>query len=173
MARLVAAILFVAGCVALGATAAPTVTFERNDYASDVGARAVAAADFNRDGWLDIAHANLDGNGVTVLLNRGGSSFARAVDVPVGAGPFDLTTADFNRDGIPDLAVANADGNSISILLGRGDGSFTRSDVQAPSQNPRGIATADVNNDGRPDLIYTGFATGIVQVLLGDGTGGS
>jgi hypothetical protein len=95
----------------------------------------------------------------------------RGIDVPVGVGPFDLTTADFNRDSVPDLAVANADSHSISILIGKGDGIFTRSDIAAPAQNPRGITTADVNNDGKPDLAYTGYATRSVQVLIGDGAG--
>jgi hypothetical protein len=160
-------------CAAFAATAgAQTLTFAKIDYPSNSGARAIATADFNRDGWPDVAHANGDRNSVTVLLNHEGSSFVRAFEIPVGAGPFDLTTADFNRDGIPDLAVANADGNSVSILFGRGDGSFTRSDIAAPAANPRGIAAADINGDGKPDIVYTGYAAGTVQVLLGDGTGG-
>jgi hypothetical protein len=148
------------------------LTFSRDDYASYAGARAIATADFDRNGWPDVAHANLGRNTVTILLNHSASVLATTFDVPVGAGPFDLTTGDFNRDGIPDLAVANADGHSISVLLGRGNGSFTRTDVAAPSQNPRGITTADVNKDGKPDLIYTGFASRTVQVLVGNGAGG-
>jgi hypothetical protein len=173
MARVPASVALVIGCLALSATAgAQVLTFARDDYGSDAGARAIASADFNRDGWLDVAQASLTTNSVTILLNRGGSSLVRAFETPVGLGPFDLTTGDFNRDGIPDLAVANADSHAISILLGRGDGSFKRADIAAPLQNPRGITTADVNNDGRPDLIYTGYATGTVQVLLGNGAGG-
>ncbi len=173
MARLTASAALLVGSLVLSATAgAQVLTFAKDDYASDAGARAIVAADFNRDGWLDVAEASLTTNRVTILLSRGGTSLARAFEIPVGLGPFALTTGDFNRDGIPDLAVANADSHSISILLGRGDGSFTRTDIAAPSQNPRGITTADVNNDGRPDLIYTGYATGTVQVLLGNGAGG-
>jgi hypothetical protein len=125
----------------------------------------------NRDGWPDVAHANIGRNSVTILLNQAGAGLARVADVAVGAGPFDLTTGDFDRDGIPDLAVANADGNSISVLRGRGDPHFTRSDVAAPSQNPRGITTADVNRDGKADLIYSDYVGGRVQVLVGNGAG--
>jgi FG-GAP-like repeat len=172
MLRLMTAIAFLTASIGFSSTAAAqALTFAKADYRSDIGARAIVAADFNRDGWLDVAHANIDRNTVTILLNHGGSGLVRAFEVPVGAGPFDLTTGDFNRDGIPDLAVANADGHSISILLGRGDGSFARADIAAASQNPRGITTADVNNDGRPDVIYTGYATGTVQVLINRGAG--
>jgi hypothetical protein len=173
MARLTAAGVVVMGGVVLATTAgAQALTFTRDDYASDAGARAIRSADFDRDGWLDVAHANIGRNSVTILLNHGGSSLVRTFEVPVGAGPFDLATGDFNRDAVPDLAVANADSHTISILLGRGDGSFTRADIAVPSQNPRGIATGDLNNDGRPDLIYTGYATGVVQALIGNGAGG-
>jgi hypothetical protein len=152
--------------------AAQTVTFARDDFPSLTGARAMVAADFNRDGRPDVAVANAVGSSVTILLSREGGGLVRAANLPVGAGPFDLTTGDFNRDAIPDLAVANADGNSISVLLGKGDGTFTRGDIAAPGQNPRGITAADVNNDGKPDLIYSGYATGAVRVLIGNGAGG-
>ncbi len=133
-----------------------TLTFARNDFGSSAGARAIVAADFDRNGWPDIAQANTGRNTVTILLNHRDTGLTRAFDVAVGAGPFDLTTGDYNRDGIPDLAVANADGNSISILLGRGDGSFARADIPAVAENPRGITTADLNHDGIADLIYSG-----------------
>ena len=145
----------------------------RADYPSNPGARAVATADFNRDGWPDIAHANAGRDSVTVLLNRGNNSsgFARAFDVPVGHGPFDMATADFNRDTIPDLVIANADSNSLSVLIGDGRGSFTRTDISAPG-NPRGITVADMNRDGMVDIVYTAFGINRVQVLTGNGGGG-
>ena len=122
-------------------------------------ARAIAAADFDRNGWPDIAQANTGRNTVTILLNTNGV-FARGADVAVGLGPFDITTGDYNRDGIADLAVANADGHSISVLLGRGTGMFTRTDIAAAGQSPRGITTADVNNDGKPDWIIPAMRRG-------------
>ena len=173
MARVTAFVALVIGCLGVSVAGAQVLTFARDDYGSDAGTRAIASADFNRDGWLDVAQASLTTNSVTILLSRGGSSLVRAFEIPVGLGPFDLTTGDFNRDGIPDLAVANADSHTISILLGRGDGSFTRADIAAPLQNPRGITTADVNNDGRPDLIYTGYPTAPCRCCSGTVRSGS
>ena len=164
------AILFT---VLTGAAAARAgdVTLARTAYPSNAGARAIASADFDRNGWPDLAHANYGRNTVTVLLNRGGSQgFRLAFDVPVGAGPFAMVTADFNLDGIADLAVANADGNSLSILTGRGDGQFTRTDL-ATSAGPRGLVAADMNRDGLVDLVYTAFNANRIQLLLGNGRG--
>jgi hypothetical protein len=158
---------------AMTATAhAQTPMFGRDDYAASVGARALATADFNRDGRPDVAVGNGARNTVSILLANSAGKLTPQTEFAVGSGPFDMTAGDFNRDGIPDLAVANADGDSISVLLGKGDGTFSRTDVAAAGQNPRGITTADINNDGKPDLIYSGYASGTVQVLTGNGSGG-
>lgn len=89
-----------------GTLAAQTLSFSRQDHASHAGARAVVSADFNRDGRPDLAHANTGRNTVTILLGGDGGSLSETFDIPVGAGPFDLTTGDYNEDGIADLAVA-------------------------------------------------------------------
>ena len=64
---------FLIASVTLSTSAAAQVLTLRDDYASNLGARAIVSADFNRDGWLDVAHANLDRNSVTILLNQRGS----------------------------------------------------------------------------------------------------
>jgi FG-GAP-like repeat len=155
------------------AAGAQSLQLVADQFPSAPGARGIVAADFDRNGWIDIAHANAGSNNVTILLNqrRSDSALVRTRDVPVGAGPFDLTSGDFNRDGIVDLAVANADAHTISILTGRPSGAFTRVDLPAP-RGPRGIDAAHVNDDGRLDLIVTGWENGTVQVLLGNGAGG-
>ena len=153
------------------ALSAQTLTFTRQDLASFAGARGIAAADFDRNGWADLAHANTGRNTVTILLNQGpAQSFVRAHDIPVGPGPFDLCAGDFNRDGIPDLAVANADAASASILIGRATGGFSRTDM-AVAAGPRALVAADFNEDGRLDLVVTSWAANRVQVYYGNGAG--
>ena len=169
---LAAAVVIAVACPFVHGAAAQTLTFDRELVPSHGGARGATAADFDRDGWVDLAHANYPRNTVTVLLNARGAarSFAAVHDVPVGAGAFDVTSADFNRDGIPDLAVANADGASVSILRGLATGGFARTDVAVPA-GPRGLAAGDVNRDGRTDLVVTGWTGGTVRILIGNGAG--
>ena len=151
------------------AVSAQQLTLTATSVPSDAGARAIVTADFDRNGWPDLAHANFGRNSVTLLMNDDGH-VARTAEVAVGAGPFDMTSADFNRDGYVDLAVANADADSISLLLGRGDGTFRRLD-SAAAGSPRGIAAADMNNDGKPDLVFAAYNANTVQVLIGGGGG--
>ena len=80
---------------------------------------ALAAADFNADGKLDLAVADSEANTVTLLLGNCDGTFTQASGspYPVGNGPYQLATADFNRDGKMDLAVGNLVYGTVSILL--------------------------------------------------------
>jgi hypothetical protein len=145
-------------------------TFDRSDHGSASAPRAIAAADFDRDGWLDVATAGR--SGVTVLLNTGGAGFAvRATPLP-DAGAFDMAAGDLDGDATPDLVIAQADGNAVDILLGNGDGTFAAPRrVPIAGGNPRGVAIADYNGDGNLDVIVTEYATGAWRILYGDGAG--
>jgi hypothetical protein len=154
-----------------------SITFTRRDYAAAASARAITAADFDRDGWLDLATAGTRGS-IRILLNNGSLNGFRALPERIlGGGPFDLAAGDLNRDGIPDLVVANADANAVDILIGTGDGTFPRS-TRIPiaeggiGGNPRGLALADHDGDGKLDVIVTEYATGAWRILYGDGNGG-
>ena len=167
--------LFVAVCfVWPPSAAAQPLSFARDDAGSVAGARGIVVADLNRDGWPDVATANTGRNSVAILLNHDGT-LSKTLEIPVGTGPFDITSGDFDRDGKPDLAVTNADSNSVTVLYGAGDGTFPRSRLvtfNASVQSPRGIRAADVNGDGIVDLVITAYNSNTVMTLLGDGTGG-
>src|SRR4030095_2782445 len=96
--RILALIVVLLATSATGSALQPAVEFTRLDVSSFAGGRSIVTGEFDRDGWIDIAHANVGRNSVTVLLNQGsGAGFTRTFDVPVGPGPFDLTSGDFNQ----------------------------------------------------------------------------
>ena len=157
--------------LASAVASAQPFTFSRFDTASVDGARGVVVADFDRNGWPDVAQANGSRNAVTILLNHDGA-LTRASDITVGRGPFAIATGDLNHDGTIDLAVSNADGNSISLLKGRGDGTFTSSTwAVSVGGSPRGVLLADVDLDGFSDLIFTCYGSNEVFVYRSDGDG--
>ena len=131
----------------------------------------LVAADFNRDGKLDLAVATYgasDAAGVSVLLGNGDGTFQTPPTqysyVNVGAKPLGLTAGDFNGDGKLDLAETLTPISSLIIYLGNGDGTF-QSPTLVSASFAGDIAAADVNRDGKLDLISS------CGVHLGNGDG--
>jgi Bacterial type II and III secretion system protein/FG-GAP-like repeat len=152
----------------------PTVSqssFPRSDYPVGQLPAAIATADFNGDGYADMAVANETDNTVSILLNDGAGSFTDGEVIPVPAAPVALVTGDFNGDGKEDLAVVSRDAGVVSILSGNGDGTFSLAGQYSVGQNPSAIVTADFNGDGVADLAVANSGSNTVSILLGTGTG--
>ena len=145
-----------------------------------VGPESSAIGDFNGDGKLDMAVANVGTNNVTVLLGNGDGSFTAAASPGAGVGPIDIVTADFNNDGVLDLAVSNDTDNTLTILLGKGDGTFTLGQTVPTGGGPFCITVGDFDGDGNLDLATANIGSNTVNgvsngdtvtVLLGAGDG--
>lgn len=148
----------------------------------------VAVADFNLDGFLDLATPNLGGDPgeVTILLGDGTGGFPTRSDIIIAGvtdhrGPYGIVSADFNRDNLPDLALLNRNLNHVRILIGDGSGGFTAGSPIAVGSFPLSIALGHFNADADPDLavVNSNFTTidfcanmGSVTILLGNGSGG-
>ena len=130
----------------------------------------VVVADFNGDGNLDLATANLSGNNVTVLLGNGTGGFTPAPASPAvqGTKPVSMVVDDFNGDYIPDLAIADFNSNNVTVLLGDGKGGFKPGpgSPYAVGTNPVSVAEGDFNTDGVPDLAIVDSKDDDVTVLL-------
>jgi hypothetical protein len=131
-----------------------------------VQASGIVAADFNRDGNLDVAVSNDTQQGaVYVLLGKGDGTLAEGVRLFSGSFSTDLDVADLNRDGNADLVVSNAGiwtpslalrppVYGAAVLLGKGDGTF-QWDEQMVTPGPQHyVETGDVNGDGYADAVF-------------------
>ena len=116
------------------------------------GPSSAAAADFNRDGRVDLAITNEVSGSVSILLATGDGTFDTPVDHFVGAYPLSVAAGDFNRDGKPDLAVANSLSDNVSMLFGDGAGGFGTPSTLSVGDEPRSITAGDFNGDGATDL---------------------
>jgi hypothetical protein len=136
---------------------------------------AVAIADFNGDGNLDVASANHGSGDVTVFLGNGSGGFSTGTSYPAGPNPTGIVARDINGDGWSDIVVSNDDlcgtAAGASVLLGEGTGTFG---IPTPiaSPNSDAIVSADLNNDGWPDLILIDSGDDQINVLLATGNGG-
>jgi hypothetical protein len=128
--------------------------------------------DFNGDGLIDLAVANLDADDVAILLGRGDGSFeiqAQRLSVP---GALIVLTGDLNGDGRTDLLVAGAPRPvDLAVFLGNGDGTFVDPIRFSTGQHTNCLILADVNHDGRPDIVFTNRLSAELSILLGRGDG--
>lgn len=132
---------------------------------------AIAAADFNGDGKIDLVIADFEGTSVSVLLGHGDGNFNAPVDYPVGSFPDSVAVGDFNHDGKLGVLVANNGSNTALLLLGNGDGTFTAGPSLTTGPSPKAIAVADLNGDGKLDAVVANSGDNTVSVLLGHGDG--
>jgi hypothetical protein len=134
----------------------------------------IETADFNHDGFPDLAIASGEDSSVMILLNTGHGQFTPAQGSPFAANrhPNDIAIADFNKDGNPDLAIANTETAELTILLGNGKGQFTpapHSPYNVYSRpHTHGIAVGDFNGDGHLDLATDDWGENKVSIIFGD-----
>lgn len=116
------------------------------------GIKSVVAADFNRDGKLDLLVAGGIGE-IIVLLGKGDGTFQTPQYIAVkpwnSQNSQEAVSGDFNGDGIADIAYFNF------VLLGNGDGTFQPAQhLFDAAVGSYAIAAADFNGDGKADLIF-------------------
>jgi hypothetical protein len=145
---------------------------------------AVAAADLNADGKIDLAIANTGlgttGAGVNVMLGNGDGTFATPVFYPTALPAMDVAIGDLNRDGKPDIAaacpapVSGASTGTVQVLVNGGAGTFSAPVAYDPGNahdGPAFVAIGDLDGDCLPDLVVDNSqgATGNVTVLANKG----
>ncbi len=134
----------------------------------------VSAADFNRDGHLDLAMP--------------GRSISAAGAAPLLPGPViggGEAVGDINGDGIPDLAslgtnnLYNPADDVVRVRLGQANGSFIAFGVPLPTgtdpnveSHPVAVAIADLNGDGYGDIVVVNGETDDVAIYLRDPAAG-
>jgi hypothetical protein len=137
--------------------------------------RSVAVGDLNGDGNTDLAVANSNGDGVSVLLGNGDGTFAPKTDYGTGIGtkPYWVAVGDLDGDDDADLVTADSGTNQVSVLLGNGDGSFAAHVDYPVGDTPQSVAVGDLDGNGSSDLAVANSAFGedSVSVLLGNGDG--
>jgi trimeric autotransporter adhesin len=142
-----------------------------------VTSNAIAAADFNGDGKLDLVETCASGNEqpcnlLLILSGNGDGTFTQSCMTPLAfAGSQSMAMGDFNGDGQPDVAVINSGANGVNVFLNVGGCLSVVYTMPATGAGPSSITAADFNGDGKLDLAVSNSGSNNVTILLGDGDG--
>ncbi|HEY6181089.1 MAG TPA: VCBS repeat-containing protein, partial [Terriglobales bacterium] len=165
-------------------------TFDATHVFTTGPLQTVAFLDFNRDGKMDVAGCDRNGD-LDILLGNGNGSLTLAQAISDSCSW--VATADFNRDKNPDIAVgvpsqaADRSGNQVIVYLGDGRGQIASQVVNGHVDLPgvQGVTcilngsaqAADFNNDSFADIAITASCLEVdlpdsaLIVGKGDGTG--
>ncbi|MGB0715466.1 MAG: FG-GAP repeat domain-containing protein [Phycisphaerae bacterium] len=162
---------------------------ERTGYVPGVGKRldvgtwpnAVRTADFNADGFTDIAvgRGPFSSNGATllILLNDGQHQFTIEDSFDVAGNPRAIEIGDFNEDGRDDIVLAGLYGGSVQLVENLGGawwGMLPPKNILV-ADSPQSLAVADFNADGHSDIavargdIFQSGVDNVVSILINDG----
>jgi hypothetical protein len=119
--------------------------------------REIATADFDQDGWIDVAGVAETGDKVAWFRNQGDETFGPLQLIDNPDAPISLASGDYNGDGWPDLLCGIGQTFDAVVVYPNLGGSFGPAQVLMTGLNdPWSVASADFDADGDEDVIAGG-----------------
>jgi hypothetical protein len=138
---------------------------------SHESATTITPADFNGDGYIDLAVPNRDGGQSYVYLNDGKAHFAKRIPFgPPDAALRVAAAADLTGSGRTDIVAIDEQRGAV-IYFNQPDGTFSSGvALGANRASPYALAVGDLNRDGKADVVV-GYVNAASVVYFNDGSG--
>ncbi len=126
--------------------------------------QAICVADFDRDGYSDIAVTDLGGH-VIVGWGSAAPPFSSYVTSSLPFSAWDIQVGAAKVDGQPYLYLSTLS-NEVAILKQGAPGAFTVWGTFPTGVNPEALELADLNRDGALDVVTATSSSGNISVFL-------
>lgn len=149
----------------------------KTDYLIDLSAatNAIAIADINGDGNVDLITSNENLSKTATLLGKGDGTFSPVSFAKVGLSglrPYSAMAVDVNNDQILDIVTTDVDNQTVRVLLGTGKGLFATTAFSIKvGTDPYSAKSGDFDGDGKLDIVTANYTSNNITLLKGDGKG--
>jgi protein involved in polysaccharide export with SLBB domain len=135
--------------------------------------RAVALADLDNDGDLDVVAGGSSPAALTISYGDGQGGMSRPQHLWLKGEVQSIAVADVNEDGLKDVIISVQKGASgLQIWMNRSSRQWILTKGPVEINDYQGLAIADINGDGHSDILAANASSdtqGGIQVWLGDG----
>jgi hypothetical protein len=130
-------------------------------------------ADFDNDGFMDVATGNSTSGTTSIALGSGDGHFRSVQNLDVGARPHGVAALDVDGDGDLDLVVASENGAMLTLYTNDGTGTLgDRVDFEDDDGDCKyALGAGDMDEDGILDLVVGTCSDERILVLAGNGDG--
>ena len=138
------------------------------------GPGAVDSADYNGDGFQDIAVVVTQDSDrvIRVLLGDGSGGFSADGNSDTAVTDIRaMVSADVESDGNLDLLTKQTSESQLRVMLGNGDGTFQLWFFLPVGSEANSMALADFNGDSRIDAVVADSSGDSIAILVSDGKG--
>ena len=135
--------------------------------------QAIFVADFNKDGYLDIATTQqiIPDNGAIFWGSDSGYYVSNRTDLPVIFGVHNIEVGDFNWDTWLDILFIEYQNANNKIYWGSSSGYSPSNCTLLPGPGSFGASVADLNRDRSLDLIFTAWYNSESYIYWGNPSG--
>ena len=136
---------------------------------------AVAIADLDKDGNLDVVAGSGEPGAITISYGDGAGGLAETQTLAVEGDVRSVALADVNEDGLTDIIYSvQRQSSGIRIMLNQGGRRWKPGKGPIEINTYEGIRAADINGDGHVDIVAANASSdlqGGIQLWLGTGQG--
>ena len=138
------------------------------------GARGLAAADLNGDGYLDLLTASSADNSINWYANDGSQTFTAYAISETALGASSVFATDLDRDGDTDVIATSADDNTLwwfeyDATAEDEETAFVSHSITTEALGASAVVTADLDGDGHTDLISASASDHTIAWYQNDG----